>query len=120
MILHVLKNKGSDREIDKQSLKYYQRPVKMYKPRLQGSNRSLKKSWMKIQSTLDKWNLHGTEKNGSTYRMFHLSELLDKWNLYETEKKVPLIELLSYLKSQETEEFTNNQKQGEEEKKKAL
>ena len=70
-----------------------------------------------VQSTLDKWNLHGTEKNGSTYRMFHLSELLDKWNLYETEKKVPLIELLSYLKSQETEEFTNNQKQGEEEKK---
>ena len=70
-----------------------------------------------IQSTLDKWNLHGTKKNGSTYRMFHLSELLDKWNLYETEKKVPLIELLSYLKSQETEGFMNNQKQGEEEKK---
>ena len=34
-----------------------------------------------------------------------------------TKKKVPLIELLSYLKSQETEEFTNNQKQAEEEKK---
>ena len=58
-----------------------------------------------LQSTLDKWNLHGTEKNGSTYRMFRLSELLDKWNFYETEKKVPLIELLSYLKSQETKEF---------------
>ena len=71
----------------------------------------------KLQSTLDKWNLHGTEKNGSTYRMFHLSQLLDKWNLYETQKKIPLIELLSYLKSQETEEFTNNQKQEEEEKK---
>ena len=70
-----------------------------------------------IQSILDKLNLLGTEKNGSTYRMFHLSELLDKWNLYETEKNVPLIELFSYLKSQETEEFTNNQKQGEEEKK---
>ena len=60
-----------------------------------------------VQSTLDKWNLHGTEKNGSTYRMFHLSEWLDKWNLNEIEKKVPLIEPLSYLKSQETEEFTN-------------
>ena len=48
MILHVLKNKGSDREIDKQTLKYYQRPEKIYKPRLQGSNRPLKRSWMKI------------------------------------------------------------------------
>ena len=37
-----------------------------------------------LQSTLDKWNLHGTEKNGSTYRMFHLFELPDKWNLNET------------------------------------
>ena len=46
-------------------------------------------------------------KKGSTYRMFHLSEWLDKWNLNEIEKKVPFIEPLSYLKSQETEEFTN-------------
>ena len=38
--------------------------------------------------------------------MFHLSEWLDKWNLNEIEKKVPLIEPLSYLKSQKTEEFT--------------
>ena len=60
-----------------------------------------------VQSTLDNWNLHGTEKNGSTYRMFHLSEWFDKWNLNEIEKRVPLIEPFSYLKSQETEEFTN-------------
>ena len=53
-----------------------------------------------IQSTLNKWNFHGTEKNGSTYRMFHLSEWVDKWNLNKIEKKVPLIEPLSYLKSQ--------------------
>ena len=57
---------------------------------------------IQLQSPLDKWNLQGTEKNGSTYRMFHLSELLDKWNLYEIEIKVPLIELFSYMKSQES------------------
>ena len=28
----------------------------------------------KLQSTLDKWNLHGTEEDGSTYRGFHLSK----------------------------------------------
>ena len=60
-----------------------------------------------IQSPLDKWNLQETEKNGSTYRIFHLSEWFDKWNLNEIEKKVPFIEPLSYLKSQDTEEFTN-------------
>ena len=64
---------------------------------------------LNVQSILDKWNLHKTEKNGSTYRMFHLSKWLDKWNLNEIEKKVPLIEPLSYLKSQETEEFTNTE-----------
>ena len=46
--------------------------------------------------------------------MFHFSKLPDNWNLYETEKKVPVMKLLSYPKSQETKEFTNNQKQGEE------
>ena len=44
-------------------------------------------SVFKVQSTLDRWNLHGTEKNGSIYRMFHLSEWLDEWNLSEIEKK---------------------------------
>ena len=28
-----------------------------------------------LQSTLDKWNLHGTERNGSTYRMLNLSRV---------------------------------------------
>ena len=28
-----------------------------------------------IYSTPDKWNLQGTEENGSTWRMFHLSEV---------------------------------------------
>ena len=45
---------------------------------------------IQLQSTLNKWNLNGTEKNGSTYRMFHLSEWLDKWNLNEIEKKFHL------------------------------
>ena len=37
--------------------------------------------------------------------MFHLSEWLDKCNL--NDKKVPFVETLTYLKSQETEELTN-------------
>ena len=38
---------------------------------------------------------HGTEKNGSTYWMFHLSKWLDKWNLNEIEKKVLLFSKIS-------------------------
>ena len=39
----------------------------------QGSWSTLRKKcpYLELQSTLDKWNLHGTEKNSSTYRMFH-------------------------------------------------
>ena len=46
---------------------------------------------IEIQLMLDKWNLHRTEENSSTYQKFHSSELFDTWNLYGNERKVPFI-----------------------------
>ena len=66
-----------------------------------------------IQSTFDKWNLHGTEKNGSTCRMFHLSEWLDNLNLNEIEKSSTRTSLLSKISEDRVIYEYCNQKQGD-------
>ena len=83
-------------------------------------NASKRNLFIVVQSALDKWNLHGTEKDGSTYRMFHLSELLDKWNLHGTEKDGSTYRTYSLSDFSENGEFTNNENRGEGAKEKAV
>ena len=52
-------------------------------------------------------------KNGSTYRIFHLSEWLDKWNLNEIEKKRSSTYQTSLLSKISGEQGYCNQKQGD-------
>ena len=39
-----------------------------------------------IQYALDKWNPHETEENGSTYRMFHLTDFRENGSIKNNKK----------------------------------
>ena len=50
-------------------------------------NKTYHRHILKIQYVLDKWSLHGSEKNGSIYRMFHSSDFWETGQLRLKKRK---------------------------------